>query len=369
MSCSNDSGRTGKFRLKDVTNDPIRPIVDLEKQSEDGGQNKVKWSSSTKKNQMTHSMFRRGRNRLIFHDNPQYHFSIKNVAINSVHTPSFFSRFAPTINNMKWRYILLLFFAGIIGSWLFFALIYWMISSLDLSHFNKSGLDGMNCLINVTDFPSALLYSMELQSTIGFGYRYVNSKCWYGVVVSILHAAFGTIFQAVLLMTILNKLTRPVLQNKSVVFSDKVVLYKDEDSSIESPDSKQQRSSDIWILKFRIGNVNNLSNLLNYNITTQLVIPTVRKSELESQVILRTHDLKISTLSRNKDGSVLNWPTEIVHYVDEKSPFKRYTTYIERVILHIINRFSLIFLKIYVKIKQLFLKSYTIESIRFILGI
>ena len=86
-------------------------------------------------------------------------FAVKNVGIDSVQTPSFLSKLVPTLNLMRWRFILLGFILGITGSWLIFSLIYYGVSRLDT--------DTFTCIENVNDFASAFCYSIEVQVTIG----------------------------------------------------------------------------------------------------------------------------------------------------------------------------------------------------------
>jgi hypothetical protein len=70
--------------------------------------------------------------------------------------------------DMKWRYSILLFFMSYIASWIIFACIWWLVA---VTHGDASQVANDNsrtsCVNHVTDFKSALLFSVETQHTIG----------------------------------------------------------------------------------------------------------------------------------------------------------------------------------------------------------
>jgi len=46
-------------------------------------------------------------------------------------------------------------------------------------------------LLQVYDFPTALLFSIETQQTIGYGYRCMNPSCPHAIALLMLQSCFG----------------------------------------------------------------------------------------------------------------------------------------------------------------------------------
>jgi potassium inwardly-rectifying channel subfamily J len=70
--------------------------------------------------------------------------------------------------DMKWRYSILLFFMSYVASWIVFACIWWLVAVThdDTSH-SADDSSWTSCVNHVTNFKSALLFSVETQHTIG----------------------------------------------------------------------------------------------------------------------------------------------------------------------------------------------------------
>ena len=75
-----------------------------------------------------------------------------------------------TLIDLRWRYTALVFSSAFIVSWLFFGTLWYAIAYAhgDCSHQDDD--DWMPCVANVYDFGTAVLFSMETQTTIGYGY-------------------------------------------------------------------------------------------------------------------------------------------------------------------------------------------------------
>ena len=75
-----------------------------------------------------------------------------------------------TLIDFRWRYTALLFTSAFIFSWLFFGTLWFAIAYAhgDCSHADDD--DWTPCVANVYDFGTAVLFSVETQTTIGYGY-------------------------------------------------------------------------------------------------------------------------------------------------------------------------------------------------------
>ena len=76
-----------------------------------------------------------------------------------------------TLVDMRWRYNVAMFGAAFVVSWTTFAVVWFSIaySHGDTVRHADDDDDWQPCVSNVHDFPTALLFSIETQTTIGYG--------------------------------------------------------------------------------------------------------------------------------------------------------------------------------------------------------
>jgi len=74
-----------------------------------------------------------------------------------------------TLVDMRWRYNVALFAAVFIVSWSTFAVVWFSIAVTHGDCQRADDDDWQPCISNVHDFPTALLFSIETQTTIGYG--------------------------------------------------------------------------------------------------------------------------------------------------------------------------------------------------------
>jgi hypothetical protein len=98
-----------------------------------------------------------------------------------------------TLVEMRWRYQLILFVSQFIFTWCAFGAIYYAAAVVngDISQANNDSW--VPCIDKVYDYPSALMYSVETQATIGYGMRVVNSSCGFAMFVVMLQTIVGTL--------------------------------------------------------------------------------------------------------------------------------------------------------------------------------
>lgn len=104
-----------------------------------------------------------------------------------------------TIINLPWWQVITLFALSLIGSWLGFSLIWWLIWRY---------YDG-DCLAEVSGYNSALLFSIETQTTIGYGSKHVTADCRLGTFILIIQSVVGPIIDAIWLGLVFQKICRP----------------------------------------------------------------------------------------------------------------------------------------------------------------
>ncbi|XP_016323940.1 ATP-sensitive inward rectifier potassium channel 12-like [Sinocyclocheilus anshuiensis] len=90
-----------------------------------------------------------------------------------------------TCVDIRWRYLLMIFCSTFLFSWLVFGLIFYSVS---LAHgdFDKDRESSRKpwkpCLLHVEGFVGAFLFSIETQTTIGYGWRCVTEECPIAIV-------------------------------------------------------------------------------------------------------------------------------------------------------------------------------------------
>ncbi|XP_075958418.1 ATP-sensitive inward rectifier potassium channel 1b [Anarhichas minor] len=130
-----------------------------------------------------------------------------------------------TFVEIRWRFVLLLFVASFTGSWFIFSLLwYWIAKSNgDLTGQNRT--DGhVQCIDNVNGLTTAFLYSLETQTTIGYGGRALTGHCVGTVALIIVQSLIGVFINCFMCGVILAKISLPKNRAKTVTFSDTAVI-------------------------------------------------------------------------------------------------------------------------------------------------
>eukprot|EP00794_Sanderia_malayensis_P009298 gene9298-10279_t len=131
----------------------------------------------------------------------------------------FFLDFFTTCIDAKWRWITMLFASSFVVSWLVFGTLWWLIYYLRKQHGSAAV-----CILNVDSWTTAFLFSLETQTTIGYGGRAVTDECPEGVVLVSIQTVIGLFITCSMLGLTFAKLSRPKNRANTVVFSNKAVI-------------------------------------------------------------------------------------------------------------------------------------------------
>ncbi|KAB7499911.1 G protein-activated inward rectifier potassium channel 4 [Armadillidium nasatum] len=207
-----------------------------------------------------------------------------------------------TLVDMRWRWTLLVFFMAFMICWLAFGFIYYIILKIHGDDIEQTDPDYQPCLMNVRSFTGAFLYSIETQHTIGYGYRYTTEECPQAIIVMCLQSIVGIMIQAFMVGVVFAKLTRPKKRSNTILFSRIATI--------------SLRNSKLCLI-FRVADMRK-SFIIGATVKAELV----RKFEtLEGEVIpYYQSELKIAT-EGGSDSLFFMWPLNIVHVIDDKSPF------------------------------------------------
>lgn len=188
-------------------------------------------------------------------------------------TSRYLSDLFTTLVDLKWRWNLFIFILTYTVAWLFMASMWWLIAYIR-GDLNKAHNDKYTpCVANVYNFPSAFLFFIETEATIGYGYRYITDKCPEGIILFLFQSILGSIVDAFLIGCMFIKMSQPKKRAETLMFS--------EHAAISMRDGK-------LTLMFRVGNLRN-SHMVSAQIRCKLLkvsddafgfVPSVSHSSL-----------------------------------------------------------------------------------------
>ncbi|XP_077414299.1 inward rectifier potassium channel 16-like [Vanacampus margaritifer] len=198
-----------------------------------------------------------------------------------------------TLVEIRWRVMLLVFSLSYIISWLFFGLCYWLIAYV---HGDGDGdVDGP-CVLNVHDFTSAFLFSMETQATIGYGFRGMTENCMVAVVVVTIQDVVSCLLDTIVIGIVIAKMASARKRAQTVGFSRFAVV--------------NQRDG-VLCLSWRLGDFRG-NHILEGVARAQLVR---HSKQSKGPVVISYQDVDI----QDRD-LVLATPALVVHKLNSGSP-------------------------------------------------
>lgn len=226
------------------------------------------------------------------------HGSLKVKALHTEIGGLYFSDLFTTLVDADWRWIIALFSICFVGSWIIFGLLWLAVAKSRTLY---------QCLDNVDSFASALLFSIETQSTIGYGFRAVKPSCPDAIIILIAQSLIGLLLSAFLLGLVFTKLARPTCRADTLLFS-KNALIAPRDGRL--------------CLMFRVGDIRE-SRILDAQIRVQLF--RTRRTAEGQDIPFYQQDLKCgidwSDKGSGNNSLFLILPLTIIHVIDEESPF------------------------------------------------
>ena len=127
--------------------------------------------------------------------------------------------------NKKW--ITLIFLTCFLLSWFGFAILFFFASEAngDVSAPSGTKLELDMCIVGGIDFQSIFLFSMETQTTIGYGTRFVTEKCAVSIILVVIQSVFGYLILTILTGVVLFKFQEPKKRAHTVLFSKVVCVF------------------------------------------------------------------------------------------------------------------------------------------------
>lgn len=220
-----------------------------------------------------------------------------------------------TCVDIRWRYLLLIFTTTFLLSWLVFGFIFWGVAlahgDFDI-HIPMEDEDPRNsagnakderrpCILHIQGFIGAFLFSIETQTTIGYGFRCVTEECPIAVVTVVVQSIVGCIIDSFMIGTIMAKMVRPKKRAQTLLFSHHAV--------IAMRDGK-------LCLMWRLGNMRK-SHIVEAHVRAQLIKPHVT-AEGEYLPLEQT-DIDVG-YDDGLDRLFLVSPLVVVHEINKNSP-------------------------------------------------
>lgn len=220
-----------------------------------------------------------------------------------------------TCVDIRWRYLLLIFTTTFLLSWLLFGIIFWGVAyahgDFEIRIPEKDGDPRGNteegkaewrpCILHIQGFVGAFLFSIETQTTIGYGFRCVTEECPFAVVTVVVQSIVGCIIDSFMIGTIMAKMVRPKKRAQTLLFSHHAV--------IALRDGK-------LCLMWRLGNMRK-SHIVEAHVRAQLIKAYVT-AEGEYLPLEQT-DIDVG-YDDGLDRLFLVSPLVVVHEINKNSP-------------------------------------------------
>ncbi|KAJ1112997.1 hypothetical protein NDU88_001257 [Pleurodeles waltl] len=212
-----------------------------------------------------------------------------------------------TVIDMKWRYKLTLFGATFVVTWLFFGIIYYTIAYLH-GDVEKADLKTNHtpCVMNVNSFTGAFLFSLESQTTIGYGFRFITEECPHAIFLLVAQLVITTLIEIFITGTFLAKIARPKKRAETIKFSHNAVITKHNAK---------------LCLVLRVANMRK-SLLIQCHLYGKLLSSYETK---EGEKILLNQENVSFNVDSSSESPFLVLPLTFYHVLDEKSPLRDLT--------------------------------------------
>ncbi|XP_056898740.1 inward rectifier potassium channel 16 isoform X2 [Takifugu flavidus] len=199
-----------------------------------------------------------------------------------------------TLVEIRWRVMFLIFALSYILSWLFFGVLFWVIA---LAHNDIKDHNNQPCVYEVRSFTAAFLFSLETQTTIGYGFRGMSENCMIAIVVVTVQDVISCFIDTFVIGIVVAKMASARKRAQTVGFSNCAVINLHDGH---------------LCLSWRVGDFRQ-HHLVEGTAQAQIVRSTVYASG--------KMDLSFEDLVIQQRDIVLATPTTIFHKIEPGSPF------------------------------------------------
>ncbi|XP_008642086.2 PREDICTED: G protein-activated inward rectifier potassium channel 1-like [Corvus brachyrhynchos] len=158
------------------------------------------------------------------------------------------------------------------------------------------------CVANVYNFPSAFLFFIETEATIGYGHRYITERCPEGIVLFLFQSLLGSVVDAFLIGCMFIKMSQPKKRAETLMFSRAAVI--------------SQRDAKLCLM-FRVGNLRN-----SHMVSAQIRCKLIKSRQTPEGEFLPLDQCELDVgFGTGADQLFLVSPLTICHEINSESPF------------------------------------------------
>ncbi|XP_029528002.1 ATP-sensitive inward rectifier potassium channel 1-like [Oncorhynchus nerka] len=216
---------------------------------------------------------------------------------------AFLLDFWTTFVEFRWRFVLFFFIASFTLSWFIFGLLWFWIArnNGDLTWQNPSK-GHIPCVDNVYNLITAFLFSLETQTSIGYGGRAITPFCSGAVTLIIIQYLIGNIINCFMCGVILAKISIPKKRAKTITFSEMAVICP---------------KKDFLCLMIRVANLRK-TLMIGSQIYGKLLRTTIKP---DGETIIMDQVNIEFVVDAGKDNLFFVCPLTLYHVIDNTSPF------------------------------------------------
>ncbi|XP_043087701.1 ATP-sensitive inward rectifier potassium channel 15 [Puntigrus tetrazona] len=211
-----------------------------------------------------------------------------------------------TVVDMKWRYKISLFVSTFITTWFVFGVVFYLIGLRNGDFHADPSSNHTPCVMNVDSLTGAYLFSLETQTTIGYGFRHISEECPLAIGTLVLQLVVTGLAEIFVTGAFLAKLARPKKRAGSIRFSRSAVVCE---------------CAGVRRLMVRVANMRN-SLLIQCQLSGKLLSTHVTQEGEKSLVHQTAVDFQLDS---SGECPFLLLPLTFYHVLDERSPLRSLT--------------------------------------------
>lgn len=198
-----------------------------------------------------------------------------------------------TLVEIRWRVMFLTFALSYILSWLFFGILFWIIA---LIHGDTKDPNNEPCVYDVRSFTAAFLFSLETQTTIGYGSRGMSENCMLAIITVTIQDVISVFIDTFVIGIVVAKMASARKRAQTVGFSNTAVI--------------NLRNGHLC-LSWRVGDFRR-NHMVEGTTHAQLVRHAVHTT---GKANITYHDLEVQN-----SHVILSTPVTIIHQINPSSP-------------------------------------------------
>uniref|UniRef100_A0A3Q4MXJ1 Potassium inwardly rectifying channel subfamily J member 10 n=1 Tax=Neolamprologus brichardi TaxID=32507 RepID=A0A3Q4MXJ1_NEOBR len=210
-----------------------------------------------------------------------------------------------TFLDMQWRYKFFLFTATFAGTWFVFGVLWYLVALVHGDLLFDPPSNHTPCVMQMQTLTGAFLFSLESQTTIGYGFRCITEECPAAIILLIVQLVITMLMEIFITGTFLAKqVARPKKRGETVKFSQHAVVSAHEGRPC---------------LMIRVANMRKSLLIGCQQVTGKLLQTSLTKEGETVRLDQRNVPFQVDTSS---DSPFLILPLTFYHVIDDNSPLR-----------------------------------------------